>query len=709
MDKMKFESPDMTAQNIDRIAALFPNCITEMLDEEHSTPEKKVYKRAVNFELLKQMLSPDVVDGDEAYEFTWVGKKAAIVEANKPIRKTLRPCVAESKDWDTTENLYIEGDNLEVLKLLQESYLGKVKMIYIDPPYNTGNDFIYADDFMRSQEEENAQMGMYDEDKNRLFKNTDTNGRFHSDWCSMIYSRLLLARNLLTDDGVIFISIDDNEVDDLMKIANDAFGKDNFLACFPRVTKKAGKTTDAIAKNHDYILAYSKSASPTLFLPSHTDEGFRFSDEYEAQRGKYKLNQTLDYDSLQYSASLDYPITVEGETFYPGQSYEKYLDRKNGKHARADWAWRWSKELFDFGYENGFIVIKKYDGYSRIYTKTYQNCKIAKAASGFTIEYIQRTKAISTLEFVENEYSNDNSKKNLTSLFESSVFDYSKPTALLKTLVQYSSTADDIVMDFFSGSATTAHAVIQLNAEDGGHRKFIMVQLPEKCDEASEAYKAGYKNICEIGKERIRRAGEKLKQTLEEDGGNFRHLAKYAKNAPLKEITLNEQKFSVPIIPPRWSASDESVDNKNMSDALDTGFRVLKLDDTNMKDVYYAPDDYDQGMIAALESNIKDDRTDLDLLFGCLIDWGLPLSLPYKSEQLGGCTVHTYNDGDLIACFDANIPESVVKEIAQRKPLRAVFRDSGFASSPEKINVFEIFKLYMPEDAGDITKRVRVM
>ena len=662
MDKLRMESPDLTAQNIDRIAALFPNCITEMLDEEHSKPEKKVYKRAVNFELLKQMLSPDVVDGDEAYEFTWVGKKAAIVEANKPIRKTLRPCMAESKDWDTTENLYIEGDNLEVLKLLQESYLGKVKMIYIDPPYNTGNDFIYADDFMRSQEEENEQMGMYDEDENRLFKNTDTNGRFHSDWCSMIYSRLMLARNLLTDDGVIFISIDDNEVDDLMKIANDVFGKDNFLACFPRVTKKAGKTTDAIAKNHDYILAYSKSASPTLFLPSHTDEGFRFSDEYEAQRGKYKLNQTLDYDSLQYSASLDYPITVEGETFYPGQSYEKYLDRKNGKHARADWAWRWSKELFDFGYENGFIVIKKYDGYSRIYTKTYQNCKIAKAASGFTIEYIQRTKAISTLEFVENEYSNDNSKKNLTSLFESSVFDYSKPTALLKTLVQYSSTADDIVMDFFSGSATTAHAVMQLNAEDGGHRKFIMVQLPEKCDETSEAYKAGYKNICEIGKERIRRAGDKIKS----------------------ESPMTTQD-------------------------LDIGFRVLKLDDTNMKDVYYAPDDYDQGMLAALESNIKDDRTDLDLLFGCLIDWGLPLSLPYKSEQLGSCTVHTYNDGDLIACFDANIPESVVKEIAQRKPLRAVFRDSGFASSPEKINVFEIFKLYMPEDAGDISKRVRVI
>ena len=726
MNHMKFESQDMTAQNIDRIAALFPNCITEMLDEEHSTPEQKVYKRAVNFELLKQMLSPDVVDGDEAYEFTWVGKKAAIVEANKPIRKTLRPCVAESKNWNTTENLYIEGDNLEVLKLLQESYLGKVKMIYIDPPYNTGNDFIYADDFMRSQEEENEQMGMYDEDENRLFKNTDTNGRFHSDWCSMIYSRLMLARNLLTDDGVIFISIDDNEVDDLMKIANDVFGKDNFLACFPRVTKKAGKTTDAIAKNHDYILAYSKSASPTLFLPSHTDEGFRFSDEYEAQRGKYKLNQTLDYDSLQYSASLDYPITVEGETFYPGQSYEKYLDRKNGKHARADWAWRWSKELFDFGYENGFIVIKKYDGYSRIYTKTYQNCKIAKAASGFTIEYIQRTKAISTLEFVENEYSNDNSKKNLTSLFESSVFDYSKPTALLKTLVQYSSTADDIVMDFFSGSATTAHAVMQLNAEDGGHRKFIMVQLPEKCDETSEAYKAGYKNICEIGKERIRRAGEKIKSEIDVvHKDDYAALVQSQQSNDQKVMTGFDSLKSSGVLTEKgytykdkdtkdisritYSAEDTNDFYRFHPNALDIGFRVFKLDDTNMKDVYYAPDDYDQGMLAGLESNIKDDRTDLDLLFGCLIDWGLPLSLPYKSEQLGGCTVHTYNDGDLIACFNANIPESVVKEIAQRKPLRAVFRDSSFASSPEKINVFEIFKLYMPEDAGDITKRVRVI
>ena len=705
MDKMKFETPDMTSENIDKIAALFPNCVTEMRDEHGKL------KRGINFEMLKQMLSPDVVDGDECYEFTWVGKKASIVEANKPIRKTLRPCPEESKNWDTTENLYIEGDNLEVLKLLQEAYLGKVKMIYIDPPYNTGNDFIYADDFMRSQEEENEQMGMYDEDDNRLFKNTDTNGKFHSDWCSMIYSRLLLSRSLLTEDGVIFISIDDNEIDDLMKIANDVFGKDNFLACFPRVTKKAGKTTDAIAKNHDYILAFSKSFAPTLFLPSHTDDGFRFSDEYEAQRGKYKLNQTLDYDSLQYSASLDYPITVEGETFYPGQSYEKYLERKHGKHARADWAWRWSKDLFDFGYKNGFIVIKRYDGHSRIYTKTYQNCKIVKKTLGFEIEYIQRTRAISTLEFIENEYSNDNSKKNLLSLFNSSVFDYSKPTVLLKTLAQYSSSSDDIVMDFFSGSATTAHAVMQLNAEDGGHRKFIMVQLPEPCDEQSEAYKAGYKNICEIGKERIRRAGEKIKNSLRENGGDIRHFAKHIETAPRKSFASpdGQTTFSVPMIPARWSKADETEDNQKMADELDIGFRVLKLDDSNMKDVYYAADDYDQRSLMDMISNIKEDRTDLDLLFGCLLDWGLPLSMPYRFEQIDGCTVHTYNDGDLIACFDPNVPESVVKEIAKRKPLRAVFRDSSFANSPAKINVFEIFKLYMPEDADDISKRVRVI
>ena len=637
MEKMKFESPDMTAQNIDRIAALFPNCITEMLDEERSTPEKKVYKRAVNFELLKQMLSPDVVDGDEAYEFTWVGKKAAIVEANKPIRKTLRPCVAESKDWDTTENLYIEGDNLEVLKLLQESYLGKVKMVYIDPPYNTGNDFIYADDFMRSQEEENEQMGMYDEDENRLFKNTDTNGRFHSDWCSMIYSRLMLARNLLTDDGVIFISINEIEQCNLEKICDEVFGSANHIATFVWKNKYGpGAFTKGVAYLHEYILCYGKNYPENVEaeLSEAEMQKYKLTDDKCAIRGGY-ITQPLATKSKDDRPNLVYPLVHNGIEIWP------------------DKQWIWEKKRLYDAYDNGEVVINEKNGKYSVRFKQYLKDENGEVRKG---------KPLSLLTFCFNQ----DGTKEMQELIGRGVFDFPKPTTLIKYFlslrINEQDDSDYTVLDFFSGSATTAHAVMQLNAEDGGHRKFIMVQLPEKCDEASEAYKAGYKTICEIGKERIRRAGDKIKS----------------------ESPLTTQD-------------------------LDIGFRVLKLDDTNMKDVYYAPDDYDQGMLAGLESNIKDDRTDLDLLFGCLIDWGLPLSLPYKSEKIDGCTVHTYNDGDLIACFDANIPESVVKEIAKRKPLRAVFRDSGFASSPEKINVFEIFKLYMPEDANDISKRVRVI
>ena len=689
MDKLRMESPDMTAQNIDRIAALFPNCITEMLDDEHSTPEKKVYKRAVNFELLKQMLSPDVVDGDEAYEFTWVGKKAAIVEANKPIRKTLRPCVAESKDWNTTENLYIEGDNLEVLKLLQESYLGKVKMIYIDPPYNTGNDFIYADDFMRSQEEENEQMGMYDEDENRLFKNTDTNGRFHSDWCSMIYSRLMLARNLLNQTGCVFVSISDIEITNLRRICDEIFGSSNFVADLIWANKEGGGSSDSklFRIKHEHILCYCKDINQISIIgvPISNANRYKGSDEYESTRGKYYL-QKLGMGSIQYSISLDYPIEA------PDGSFVMPADNNNGRKA----CWRWSQEKFNRNKERGFIEIKKdSSGLWTVYTKQYMNCD----NEGNLIERTQRPMGII------DEYSSTQASKLLESMQLGSFFSYSKPVDLIKYLIARLDLADGIVLDFFSGSATTAHAVMQLNAEDGGHRKFIMVQLPEKCDEKSEAYKAGYKTICEIGKERIRRAGMKIKDNLEQNGTDIQHLHKEFKKAPTKNICG----FDVPIIPARWSKADETEENRKLSESLDIGFRVLKLDDTNMKDVYYAPDDYDQGMLAGLESNIKDDRTDLDLLFGCLIDWGLPLSLPYKSEKIDGCIVHTYNDGDLIACFDANIPESVVKEIAKRKPLRAVFRDSGFASSPEKINVFEIFKLYMPEDANDISKRVRVI
>ena len=654
MRKPKFETPDLTSQNIDRIAALFPNCVTEASDGHGGI------KRAINFELLKQMLSPDVVDGDEAYEFTWVGKKAAIVEANKPIRKTLRPCVAESKDWDTTENLYIEGDNLEVLKLLQESYLGKVKMIYIDPPYNTGNDFIYADDFKMESEEWKVESGEWSEEGDRLFKNTDTNGRFHSDWCSMIYSRLMLARNLLTDDGVIFISIDDGEVGNLRKICDEVFGANNFLANLIW-EKKYTVANDALffSDNHDHILCYVKDVFKFSIgkLPRTDEMNAAYKNPDNHPKGPWKATPLHAKSGSAESASFTYTFK-NGVTFKPPVgTYSRYSAETLKKYDENNEIW--------FGRDGTAVPSRKTFLCDLKNTGIVPRTIIPFSVGGHNHEAVDEVRA----------------------LMQDNLFTNPKPTKLLRHLATIANCSDNsIILDFFSGSATTAHAVMQLNAEDGGHRKFIMVQLPEPCDEASEACKAGYKNICEIGKERIRRAGEKLLQDVTSGKGNIKGEG-WGCGMP---TTQEDRAFAI----------------KNI---LDIGFRVLKLDDTNMKDVYYAPDDYNQNMLAGLESNIKDDRTDLDLLFGCLIDWGLPLSLPYKSEQIDGCTVHTYNDGDLIACFEANIPESVVKEIAQRKPLRAVFRDSGFASSPEKINMFEIFKLYMPEDAGDISKRVRVI
>ena len=638
MDKMRMESPDMTAQNVDRIAALFPNCVTEVLDEEHSTPEKKVYKRAINFELLKQMLSPDVVEGNERYEFTWVGKKAAIVEANQPIRKTLRPCKEERKDWDTTENLYIEGDNLEVLKLLQESYLGKVKMIYIDPPYNTGNDFIYADDFMHSQEQENQQMGMYDEDGDRLFKNTDTNGRFHSDWCSMIYSRLHLAKNLLTDDGVIFISIDDSEVKNLKNICDEVFGAANFVAQLIWQNKKGGGNDSMhIAIEHEYILTYAKNiALLGEFYESYSDDYIKRYKE-EDNIGRFFWDTFKRKAGKQY-----YPITC------PDGTVLEYDEDGNAI------SWLRSKARFDSDIAAGEI-------------------RIIKIGEKWSVQFKQRIplgktpRSIFTTETViDDRGTTSTGASDVYDYFKKDVFSNPKPVELIRFLLGFGLGENDIVLDFFSGSGTTAEAVMRSNLE-GGKNKFILVQLPENIDPLVNSSSANAKRVAEnavsvldemehphllteLAKERIRRAGEKIKS-----------------ESPLTTADL------------------------------DVGFRVLKLDDTNMKDVYYAPDDYDQGLLAGLESNIKDDRTDLDLLFGCLLDWGLPLSMPYSSEQIDGCTVHTYNDGDLIACFDENVPESVVEKIAKRQPLRVVFRDSGFANSPAKINVTEIFKLLAPD------------
>lgn len=678
-NKLPLQTPNLTAQNIDKIAALFPNCITEMPDEEKSTPDRKVYKCGINFELLKQMLSPDVVDGDEAYEFTWVGKKASIVEANKPIRKTLRPCPEESKNWDDTENLYIEGDNLEVLKLLQESYLGKVKMIYIDPPYNTGNDFIYADDFMRSQDEENRQMGMYDEDENRLFKNNDSNGRFHSDWCSMMYSRLMLARNLLTDDGVIFMSIDDNERDNLEKLGAEIFGESNYVATFPWRKRTAKSDVPfGVSQDYEWIVCFAKTSK---FIARTTGT-------------ERKYFETEDYPHQPWRI---HDLTTQRTAAERPNSAFTMVNPKTGKEYPVNplRTWAVTKETFAQYYAEGKIVFPDDYPFLNISKPAFRYWKsddMKKAGEMFGLMPV-------STKLPDNIGMSLDGTKEITDIFNGKVFSYPKTVELISFFIDIISKIDKeaIVLDFFSGSATTAHAVMQLNAKDGGHRKFIMVQLPEPCDEKSEAYKAGYKNICEIGKERIRRAGEKIKQ--EDDCWKCVPLNRMDGSKPGDDTTAKIVKTI--------DAGDGKppIEMVDISKNPDVGFRVFKLDDTNMKDVYYSAEEYSQTNLEDLESNIKEDRTDLDLLFGCLLDWGLPLSMPYRSEKIDNCTVHTYAPGDaalnvpdaLIACFDSNVPENVIKEIAKRKPRRAVFRDSSFASSPEKINVFEIFKLYAPD------------
>lgn len=678
-NKLPLQTPNLTAQNIDKIAALFPNCITEMLDEEKSTPDRKVYKRGINFELLKQMLSPDVVDGDEAYEFTWVGKKASIVEANKPIRKTLRPCPAESKNWDDTENLYIEGDNLEVLKLLQESYLGKVKMIYIDPPYNTGNDFIYADDFMRSQDEENRQMGMYDEDENRLFKNNDSNGRFHSDWCSMMYSRLMLARNLLTDDGVIFMSIDDNERDNLEKLGAEIFGESNYVATFPWRKRTAKSDVPfGVSQDYEWIVCFAKTSK---FIARTTGT-------------ERKYFETEDYPHQPWRI---HDLTTQRTAAERPNSAFTMVNPKTGKEYPVNplRTWAVTKETFAQYYAEGKIVFPDDYPFLNISKPAFRYWKsddMKKAGEMFGLMPV-------STKLPDNIGMSLDGTKEITDIFDGKVFSYPKTVELISFFIDIISKIDKeaIVLDFFAGSATTAHAVMQLNAKDGGHRKFVMVQLPEPCDEKSEAYKAGYKTICDIGKERIRRAGDKIKQ--EDDCWKCVPLNRMDGSKPGDDTTAKIVKTI--------DAGDGKppIEMVDISKNPDVGFRVFKLDDTNMKDVYYSAEEYSQTNLEDLESNIKEDRTDLDLLFGCLLDWGLPLSMPYRSEKIDNCTVHTYAPGDaalnvpdaLIACFDSNVPENVIKEIAKHKPRRAVFRDSSFASSPEKINVFEIFKLYAPD------------
>lgn len=640
------QTKDGAQLNLDALYQIAPSCFTEAMGEDGEV------HRVVDFNKLRLLLGNQAVeDAPEVYDFTWVGKRAALREAAAPINKTLRPCPEESVDWEHTQNLYIEGDNLEVLKLLQNSYMGKVKMIYIDPPYNTGNDFVYHDDFAQSAEEYDE--SNRDEEGNRYRKNTDSNGRFHSDWCSMIYTRLMIARSLLTDDGVIFISIDDNEQRNLRNICDEIFGESNYIATFPRLTTKSGKTPLTYMISHDYILCYVKNAKDVFTGKAYEDDSYKYEDEYVTERGKYNLKQPLDCNSISYSKSLDYPIEHEGITYYPGGDYQKYLERKNGNFLKKDYAWRWSRDLFDFGLKNGWIVFQN----GRIYTKGYLNASIEKNSDGtYSICQREKTRKLSTIDFVKNEYSNDIAKKQVASYRIDAKFDYPKPYNLIYDLMESYINNDCIVLDFFSGSSSTADAVMRLNLSDKGSRSFIMVQLQEEVEGNEE-----YKTICEIAKERIRRAGKKIKEEHPE-------------------------------------AKD-----------LDTGFRVFKCESSNYKDVAFAPKDYDQGMLAGLLDNIKEDRTDLDLLFDCMLRWGVELSMPLSSQKVDGCTIHNVNDGDLVACFDGHVTEAVIDAIAALSPVRVVFRDSSFNEAAQKMNLFELFKQKCDWTDEEVKNNVRVI
>lgn len=645
------ETADMVSHNIAQLGKLFPNCVSETIDENGNR------KLAVHMEILQQMLADTVLPGEEAYEFSWVGKKAAIVEAHKRIRKTLRPDISESKDWDTTENLYIEGDNLEALKLLQESYLAAVKLIYIDPPYNTGHDFVYPDSFIMDREEYAKGTGYFDEDGNVNFgrENSETAGRYHSDWCSMMYSRLLLARNLLTEDGLILINMDENEISNLQKICGEIFGETNDLGTI--VWDKRNPKGDArgISCQHEYIVVYAKNKAV-------------FTEKCKMQRPKKNAEAILKKADQLFSkvgdgytlndANAEFSTWMRTQKDFSGgeKAYNK-IDEKGDVYRPVSMAWPNKKKAPD----DYFVPL--------IHPVTNKPCSVPDRGWRNPSATMKKMMAEGRILFGKDETTIPNSKyllkdnmyENIPSLLYyggsdtellsqmNIPFDTPKAVNICKEHIKSFTGEGDLILDFFSGSATLAHAIMQANAEDHRKRKYIMVQIPEIIAKNTEAYRQGYRNICQIGKDRIRRAGDLIKKETGAD--------------------------------------------------IDYGFRVLRVDDTNMKDVYYSAEEYSQNLLFMLESNIKEDRTDLDLLFGCLLDWGLPLSLPYRSEKIEECTVHNYNDGDLIACFDENIPEDVITVIARMQPLRVVFRDSSFADSSSKMNVEEIFKLMTPDTA----------
>ncbi|QQE74416.1 site-specific DNA-methyltransferase [Brevibacillus composti] len=631
MNKLTMKSVDLTQANIDKIAELFPNVITEARDEQGKI------KRAVDFDLLKQELSDFIVEGEkERFQLTWPGKKEAILNANTPIDKTLRPILQDSVDWDNTQNIYIEGDNLEVLKLLQESYLNKIKCIYIDPPYNTGKDFVYKDDFKASSNEYLEDSGQIDVEGNRLFQNTESNGRFHSDWLTMMYSRLKLARNLLREDGVIFISIDDNELDHLRMICDNVFSG-NFVAQITTLCNPKGRSQDKyFATNHEYILVYSKSPLPKGYFAIEKDQD-QIEDEYPEQDelGRYRtleLRNTHREFGKHNRKNLFYPFYVNPVT---SEVSLEYIDGYVTVEPIWDdgfegcWTWDRTKAANDI---HLLVAKQNPNGLWKIYRKSY-----AEGA----------TKMLKTI-FNDKLFYTEKGQAAFSSLFNerAKLFQSPKSVDLIKTILNTVTTSNDIILDFFSGSATTAHAVMELNAEDLKNRKYIMVQIPALTDEDSDAYKAGFKTICEIGKERIRRAAKKIKEETKAE--------------------------------------------------IDYGFRVYRVDSSNMKDVYYTPDKLGQMNLDDLTSNIKEDRTGEDLLIQVMLECGLELSLPMETKEIEGKTVHYVAGNSLIACFDEELPESVIKKIATDQPLRVVFRDSSFRDDSARINVEELFKLLSP-------------
>ena len=655
MDKLKMQTANKADENFKKLAEMFPNAVTETIDENGEVV------RAIDKDVLMQEISCKVVDGnEERYQFTWPDKKKSVLLANAPINKTLRPCREESVDFDNTENLYIEGDNLEVLKLLQETYLGKIKMIYIDPPYNTGNDFVYEDDFAQSTDEYFANSGQFDEDGNRLVKNLDSNGRFHTDWLNMIYPRLRIAKDLLSDDGIMFISIDDNEIDNLTRCCSEIYGESNLIATFVVASNSAKNNSKFVSITHEYLLcvAKNKEETPAGWAVAKTN-----SDSFvKVSQQLVKSGKTMDEIHSELLALVKYPKYYEFDHY-------TYVD-KRGPFRASDLTAPGSKAKYDV-----------------IHPVTKKPCKTGTRGWAYSESEMQKLIDNDYILFGSTEdvmpqlknylFDNEKSLPKSVLFFDSQSstkwmkaqkfgFDFPKAIDYIKFVISMYPSTEFEVLDFFSGSATTAHAVMQLNAEDGGHRKFIMVQLPEETDEKSEAYKAGYKNICEIGKERIRRAGQKIR---------------------------NEQ------LEIRNDADSSSLVTPNSS--LDIGFRVLKCDSSNMKDVYYNPAEYEQSLFSRLEDNIKEDRTPEDLLFQVMLDLGILLSskIQVRSEKVGMRSYSYFDveDGYLIACFDKNIDEEVIMAIAKQKPYYFVMRDSSMANDSVATNFEQIFATYSPD------------